>query len=215
MPEQRILIIGDIHGCLGMLRQMMDKIAWNKKKDRLIFVGDYIDRGEDPYGVVEYLICLARQSGHVDFLLGNHEAMLMDYLNGTRREMYLYNGGRITIASYKAHMQGEGKQIIPEDHMAFYKRLKPYIELEDYYVVHAGFRPGVPIEEQTTEDMIWIRDEFIYSDYDFGKRVIFGHTWFKSPFIQKNKIGIDTGAVYGNQLTCLELPGLRFHHVHA
>ncbi len=215
MSVQRTLIFGDIHGCLGILRQMMDRIAFREEKDRLIFVGDYIDRVEDPYGVVEYLIRLARRSEYVDFLLGNHEAKFMDYLNGTGEDIYMHNGGMVTIASYRAHMQKHGKPVIPEDHMVFYKQLKPYIELDDYYVVHAGFRPGLSIGKQSTEDMIWIRDEFVYSDYDFGKRVIFGHTWFRSPFVKKNKIGIDTGAVYGNQLTCLELPSLRFYHVHA
>lgn len=87
------------------------------------------------------------------------------------------------------------------------------IELEDYYIVHAGFRPYVAIKDQNLFDMIWIRDEFLFSDYDFGKMVIFGHTPFDDPFIMKNKIGIDTGAVFGNRLTCLELPIKRFHSV--
>jgi serine/threonine protein phosphatase 1 len=89
------------------------------------------------------------------------------------------------------------------------------IELEQYYISHAGLRPHRSIEDQELFDLIWIRDEFIYSDYDFGKVVIFGHTPFHSPMIMKNKIGIDTGAVYGNCLTCLELPDRRFHSVRA
>jgi serine/threonine protein phosphatase 1 len=81
--------------------------------------------------------------------------------------------------------------------------------------VHAGFRPGVPLPEQTFEDLIWIRDPFIFSPYNFGKRVIFGHTPFSEPLILENKIGLDTGAVYGNKLTCLELPAFEFHFVEA
>ena len=87
------------------------------------------------------------------------------------------------------------------------------IELDEYYVVHAGFRPGRPVEDQDLFDMVWIRDEFIYSSYDFGKTVIFGHTPLYAPMLLENKIGIDTGAVYGNRLTCLELPERKFHSV--
>ena len=80
-------------------------------------------------------------------------------------------------------------------------------------MVHAGFRPKVPIKEQSLDDMVWIREPFIYSDYDFGKKVVFGHTPFSEPMVMENKIGLDTGAVYGNRLTCLELPEMRFHSV--
>jgi serine/threonine protein phosphatase 1 len=73
----------------------------------------------------------------------------------------------------------------------------------------------VEIEKQNLEDMTWIREPFIYSDYEFGKRVIFGHTPFREPLVLENKIGLDTGAVYGNRLTCLELPDLRFYSVEA
>jgi serine/threonine protein phosphatase 1 len=97
--------------------------------------------------------------------------------------------------------------------MSFYQSLKSYIKLQDYYVVHAGFRPGVEIEDQEFEDMVWIRGPFIYSDYDFGKKVIFGHTPFPEPLIMDNKIGVDTGAVYGGKLTCLELPEERLYSV--
>jgi len=82
-------------------------------------------------------------------------------------------------------------------------------------VVHAGFRPGVAIEDQSLEDLIWIREPFIFSDYDFGKTVIFGHTPIAEPLMMDNKIGLDTGAVYGNRLTCLELPRMKFHSVEA
>ena len=80
-------------------------------------------------------------------------------------------------------------------------------------MVHAGFRPGVPLDDQTIEDLTWIRDPFLRSEYDFGKRVIFGHTPFPEPLLMGNKIGLDTGAVYGNKLTCLELPAFKFHYV--
>ena len=102
---------------------------------------------------------------------------------------------------------------IPPEHRVFLNGLKHWIELDDYYVVHAGFRPEVGIEEQTLQDLLWIREPFIYSSHDFGKKVIFGHTPFYDPLIMENKIGLDTGAVYGNRLTCLELPAMKFHSV--
>lgn len=215
MDSKRIFVIGDIHGCLDMLKRLMDKIAWQPEKDRLIFLGDYIDRGENSKGVVDYVLALRRCSSQIDCLIGNHEVLFLDYMNGKDRGLYFRNGGWSTLESYRADRpEGDGS-LVPPDHMAFYQSLKTYIELEDYYVVHAGFRPGVEIEKQLLEDMTWIREPFIYSDYDFGKRVIFGHTPFHEPLVIENKIGLDTGAVYGNRLTCLELPEVRFYSVEA
>ena len=99
--------------------------------------------------------------------------------------------------------------------MAFFENLFLYIELDDYYVVHAGFRPGVEIEKQSSEDLIWIREPFIFSDHNFGKKVIFGHTPLAEPLVMDNKIGLDTGAVYGNKLTCLDIPRMKFYSVEA
>ena len=213
MDSGRTLIIGDIHGCLDMLKRLMDTIAWQPEKDRLIFIGDFIDRGKDPKGVVDYVLSLSRCSPHVQCLTGNHEAMFMDYLSGKDRELFLVNGGGFTLKSYLTGKSGEEGSLIPQDHISFYQSLKSYIKLQDYYVVHAGFRPGVGIEDQEFEDMVWIRGPFIYSDYDFGKKVIFGHTPFPEPLIMDNKIGVDTGAVYGGKLTCLELPEERLYSV--
>ncbi len=212
---ERTFVIGDIHGCLTLLKRLIDKIPWDPEKDRLIFVGDYIDRGEDPKGVVDFILELKRISEKVDCILGNHEAMLLDYLKGKNRELYLFNGGTVTLASYRFSRKNEDDPLIPEDHLRFFNELKPYIELENYYIVHAGFRPGIKIEDQSLEDMIWIRYEFIESDYDFGKKVIFGHTPMQEPLIMQNKIGIDTGAVYGNKLTCIQLPEEIFYFENA
>ena len=215
MDSERIFIIGDIHGCLDILGRMIERIDWRPEKDRLIFLGDYIDRGESPKGVVDYILALSRSSNGVECLQGNHEAMFLDYLKGGRpaESLYIGNGGWNTIKSYLAESKDEVN--IPADHMAFYESLKAYIELDEYYVVHAGFRPGVEIGQQTLRDMLWIRDPFLYSDYDFGKPVIFGHTPLMEPLIRKNMIGLDTAAAFGNKLTCLELPKMKFHYVTA
>jgi len=213
MDAGKSFIVGDVHGCLEMLKRLIDKIEWNPSDDRLIFIGDYIDRGEDPKGVVDFVLKLREDSPSVQCLIGNHEQMLLDYLSDVDPENYIFNGGLSTLRSYKEVRRSERDPLIPSFHLDFFSSLLPMIELEQYYIVHAGFRPNIRIEDQDLIDMVWIRDGFIYSDYDFGKLVIFGHTPFGSPMIMKNKIGIDTGAVYGNCLTCLELPEKRFHSI--
>jgi serine/threonine protein phosphatase 1 len=102
------------------------------------------------------------------------------------------------------------EQMVPAGHRAFLRDLRLYYETPDFIMVHAGLRNGVPLEKQTADDLVWIREEFIYSEQDFGKRVIFGHTPFVRPLVLPNKIGIDTGAVYGNALTCVIIPDLEF-----
>ena len=215
MTTKRTFIIGDIHGCLDMLKNLMDKIVWSPDKDRLIFLGDYIDRGENPKGVVDYILDLTRRSSLVECLKGNHEAMFLDFLTGRDRFMFIINGGWKTLESYGMYESREDDSAISSEHRVFYESLKLYVELEDYYVVHAGFKPGLDIKKQTEEEMLWIRKSFVSSDFDFGKKIIFGHTPFKEPLRMQNKIGLDTGAVYGNRLTCLQLPEMKFHSVEA
>ncbi len=212
MENERIFIIGDIHGCLGMLKRLVDKIDWRPDRDRLIFLGDYIDRGEDSRGVIDFILDLSRVSRGVECILGNHETIFLDFLSGQDMRTFLANGGAPTLQSYRKGGWDEGL-VIPREHLEFLKSLRPWVELEDYYVVHAGLRPGVELTEQDPDDLVWIRDPFIYSEHDFGKRVIFGHTPFSEPLIMANKIGLDTGAVYGNKLTAVELPAMRFYQV--
>jgi len=213
MSEKKIFVVGDIHGCLEMLKRLIDKIEWDPANDRLIFIGDYIDRGENSKGVIDYILKLKENTSLIQCLIGNHEQMFLDYLSGVDPESSLLNGGLSTLKSYEKARQSQNNPLIPYSHLDFFSSLLPMIELERYYIVHAGFRPHISIEDQDLNDMMWIREEFIYSDYYFGKVVIFGHTPFHSPVIMKNKIGIDTGAVFGNYLTCLELPEEKFHSV--
>jgi serine/threonine protein phosphatase 1 len=215
MGKERILIIGDVHGCLGMLQRLMEKIEWRPDKDRLIFLGDYIDRGEDSRGVIEYVLGISKTAEGVDCLMGNHERILLDFIEGRDVSTFFLNGGTSTLKSYRACHQGFENALIPDAHIEFLRTLKPWIELDDYYVVHAGLRPGVELEKQSSEDLLWIRDSFIFSTYPFKKKIIFGHTPFSRPLVMENKIGLDTGAVYGNMLTCLELPSLKFYSVEA
>jgi len=210
---EKILAIGDIHGCLDKLISLMDIIDINHQKDTLVFVGDYIDRGPQSKEVVDYLIDLAGRKDRVIFLKGNHEQMLEFYLNGSDRLSFLANGGYATLSSYSKDLSSVGSSPIPSAHLDFFNDLLLCYETEQYIFVHAGLKSNIPLEKQDEWDMLWIRDEFIYSDFDFGKRVIFGHTPFQEPLVFDNKIGIDTGAVYGNKLTCVELPAVKFYSV--
>jgi len=99
MTDQKTFIVGDIHGCLDPLKRLMDRLDWRPVKDRLIFLGDYIDRGPDPPGVVEYILELFKQSDMIECLIGNHEALFLDYLSGKDRRLFLLNGGTETPCS--------------------------------------------------------------------------------------------------------------------
>jgi serine/threonine protein phosphatase 1 len=206
----RIFAIGDVHGCLDKLMVLMDRIDIDFQKDQLVFLGDYVDRGPKSKEVVDYLIDLASKQDGLIFLKGNHEEMLEKYLGGTDRRMFLENGGRATLKSYSIKDDKRREAVVPPEHVAFFNALHLYHETSSHIFVHGGLRPHIPLEKQDPWDMLWIRDEFIYSDFDFGKEVIFGHTPFRQPLVLENKIGIDTGAVYGNKLTCVVLPEKRF-----
>ena len=210
-----IYAIGDIHGCLSHLEHLIDLVNPDLDRHRLIFMGDYIDRGPDSAGVVDFIIDLKKRYNpeNIICLMGNHERMFLDYLDGKDEMLFLMNGGVTTTASYWGEYGDRLNRRLPPEHWEFYQTLKLYYETDDYIFVHAGLKPGLPLENQQEEDLLWIRKEFISSDYDFGRRVIFGHTPMRSPLVRANKIGIDTGAVYGNKLTCVVLPDEKFYAV--
>jgi serine/threonine protein phosphatase 1 len=212
----KIFAIGDIHGCLEKLKELMSRIDIDSQNDTLIFIGDYIDRGRFGREVVDYVIRLKGEYKNTICLLGNHEYMFVRYLECVDEDIYLGNGGINTLQSYGIFLSDdaeERKRKIPEKHRQFFESLLPYYETEDYIFVHAGFRTGLPLKEQTIDDLLWIRYKFIESEHDFDKIVVFGHTPLTNPLIDKNKIGIDTGAVYGGKLTCVELPEVKIYQV--
>ena len=209
---KKFFAIGDIHGCLAHLESLMEKISpsFNPDDDTLVFLGDYIDRGPEPKGVVDYVLQLQKELRHVLCLKGNHEDMLLDWvINGRNYDLYIYNGGGSTIRSYSL----DGEFHLPPEHRDFFKSLRLYYETDDYVFVHAGLRRGIPLPQQDPHDLVWIRDEFIHAPHNSNKLVIFGHTPYHQVLLADDKMGIDTGAVYGGKLTCLELPDLRFYDV--
>jgi serine/threonine protein phosphatase 1 len=208
----RNYVIGDIHGCLDELRCLIEGLPL-EVGDRLVFLGDYIDRGPNSRGVVSYLLELKDYETALDlvFLKGNHEDMLLSYLglSGNYGDMFFYNGGRETFASYglsSNHLTAlDALSAIPPAHMEFYQSLIDYYIMGDVLCVHAGIHPLKPLEEQTAIEVLWIRDQFIYSAHPLPYTILFGHTpqkevYFHLPY----KIGLDTGLVYGNKLSCLE-----------
>lgn len=211
-----IYVIGDIHGCLKPLKELLEHLEPDLHRDRLLFVGDYIDRGPDSRGVVEYILKLKARfpAENIICLKGNHEAMFLNFMAGKDQQLFLLNGGESTLREYFGdHWHQLPRLRLPAEHERFFQDLRPYYVTEDYIFVHGGLKPGLPLEEQSEEDLLWIRGEFIASTEDFGRQVIFGHTPFKQPLIMPNKIGIDTGLVYGNFLTCLRLPHRDFYFV--
>ncbi len=208
----RSYVIGDIHGCLDELACLLEALPL-EPSDRLVFLGDYVDRGPDPKGVVSYLIEWQRRGKQeVIFLKGNHEDMLLSYLGlpGKHGEMFLFNGGGATLASYGiSPRNGSPEEILslmPRSHLEFFKGLKTHYLMEPFLCVHAGIHPLKPLDQQIEEELLWIRDEFILSRHPLPYTVLFGHTpqrevLFHLPY----KIGLDTGLVYGNKFSCLEV----------
>jgi serine/threonine protein phosphatase 1 len=211
----RTFALGDIHGCLGKLEDLISKIR-PEKDDIFIFLGDYIDRGYNPKEVIDFLIGFATEVPCI-FLRGNHEDMFLEFLEfGTNKTIFFANGGLKTIDSYirpkPFTSHAKVAYCLPEDHRDFYASLKWYHEDNDYIYAHAGVKPDIPIHLQDRRDLIWIRDEFIFSSTGLKKKVIFGHTPFARPLSKPDKIGIDTGAVYGGTLTAVQLPQETFFH---
>jgi serine/threonine protein phosphatase 1 len=205
-------VIGDIHGCVSELTCLLENLPL-KPADRIVFLGDYIDRGPDSKAVVSYLIGMAKAiDNEMVFLKGNHEDMLLAYLGfaGNYGEMFLANGGQATLASYGipliATSQDSAMARIPADHLDFLLRLKNYQVHDSFLCVHAGVQPLKGLEAQSDIDMLWIRNEFIANPHRLPFTVIFGHTpQIDVLFDLPSKIGIDTGVVYGRKLSCIEL----------
>lgn len=214
-PE-RIFVVGDIHGCRKELSAMLEHILSQEKltaKDALIFIGDYIDRGPDTRGVVELLVNIKQEFPGSIFLRGNHEDMLLDFLgyDGNLGEVFIQNGGAETLASYDLSTDISDIDLLkrlPKSHLSFFVDLQSYVAIGDFVFAHAGLDPKRELETQMDNDLFWIREDFINHKHDFGKIVVFGHTPYQDIFFDvPYKIAIDTGCVYGNKLSCIELTG--------
>jgi serine/threonine protein phosphatase 1 len=205
----RTFVVGDVHGCVDELNRLLDALR-PETGDTLCFLGDYVDRGPSPRGVIERLLRLRHEGPRCVFLKGNHEDMFLDYLGqpGHYGDAFVWNGGDATLASYGLYGVPEelvGKRF-PRAHRDFLLALQSQAVIGRFLCVHAGIRPTMPLEEQVEEDLFWIREEFIDAEHPFPYTVLYGHTPQRDvrlhlPF----KLGLDTGCVYGNRLSCLEL----------
>jgi serine/threonine protein phosphatase 1 len=224
--DTRIYAIGDIHGRVDLLSRLHERIGDDAAESAagrkvIVYLGDYVDRGEMSKTVIELLLDEPLEGFESIFLKGNHEEMMLGFLdNSSIGAMWLYNGGDATAYSYGVRlaaptgvdqryfeMQRALREKVPDRHLAFFRDLDLYHIEGGYLFVHAGVQPGIPIEEQSGQDLLWIREEFIASPADHGHCVVHGHTIFSEPDNLPNRIGIDTGAYYTNVLSCLVLEG--------
>lgn len=219
MTGARLYAIGDVHGHFRELRALYGQLledGFRPAQDRLVFLGDYVDSGPDAHLVVQQMIAWQRMFPHWTFLFGNHEAMMLEAQSawdaGDRKlfSRWWGNGGDATWRAYA----GPDGRIDPERnplaavdpaHLFWMSTLPRAIETKRYIFVHAGLRPPLPPAQNDPEDLIWIRDDFIRSNYDWGKVVIYGHTPVKEPLVLPNKICINTMPRNSGKLTAIRL----------
>ena len=218
MVNGKIFVIGDIHGCGDKLRILLERLPFDAGRDTLVCLGDYLDRGPDVKGVLDQLCRLRAEGVHLKALMGNHEYLLLEYHRSKDEVLLPYLrrlGMEKTLESYGGASLAQLGDLafMPGEHRDFLATLLPCWETDEYIFVHAGLRFEQPLSEQDISDLCEVREPFLSDERDYGKRIIFGHTPFVTPLVTANKIGIDTGAVYGNLLTAVELPSLRFYHV--
>jgi len=225
LPQgRRLYCVGDIHGRADLLRDLHAQIAadaagFNGVKT-LVYLGDYIDRGEQSKEVVDLLLEQTLQDYETVHLLGNHEQTLLDFLDHPHAVMsWLIYGGRATLYSYGVTVKHElnPQELeavrddlelrLPQSHLAFFQALKPFHVAGSYGFVHAGIRPGIPLQAQREEDLLWIREDFTESSESHELIIVHGHTITAEVQCLPNRIGIDTGAFHTGVLTCLVLEG--------
>ena len=217
----RAYAVGDIHGRLDLLDELLDQIhqdIGNRKarKVLLVFVGDLIDRGPNSAQVIERLRTYDRPGVQTVFLLGNHEEVLLRILAGEADLITKWRcfGGSECLASYGVDASGLTglsdeealavvRNAIPMEHVEFLERFDDSCRFGDYLFVHAGIRPGVEIDQQRQSDLRWIREPFLSDPRDHGLYVVHGHTPSRSraPELRGNRLNLDTGAYFGGPLT--------------
>lgn len=219
-----VYAIGDIHGERRLLDRAREAIRADAAGQSavVVFLGDYIDRGPDSRGVLD---CLSEPDPLLDgvtrrYLLGNHEQALLDFLDDPEATAaWLDFGGIETLISYGVPAHGQPNPTrrrqwrdqldtaLPDRHRAFLSSLETMVTLGDYAFVHAGVRPGVAMDQQSRDDLLWIREPFLSSTRWHGRRVVHGHTVTLQPDVRDNRIGIDTGAYASGRLTVLAIEG--------
>ena len=202
-----MLVMGDIHGQYEKMVKVLSLCEYDPAKDRLVLLGDYVDRGPATSRVVKAVMQLVK-AGAVA-LYGNHEDLMLQALNKRQSgrisaaalDQWYANGGEITLNDYRAD------STTLEEHLGFFGTLPRWYEEKGYLFVHAGIKPGLPLDRQSREHMIWIRGAFLDSEADHGAVVVHGHTVVHEVEWRSNRIGVDTGAYTTGRLTALVLEG--------
>lgn len=226
IPEgQRVYAIGDIHGRDDLFAELINLIRTDNSARipanvTLILLGDLVDRGPESAAVVERAMSLRDEFPDTRLLIGNHEECFLAALSGDVRRLryFMRIGGEATIRSYWMDDESLGNasfeevaerlpDLVPANHVQFLGDGEDFIEIGDYVFVHAGIKPGVPIEKQSLTDLRWIRDEFLDSLSDHGRMIVHGHSITNEPDEQANRIGIDIGAFRSGSLAALGLEG--------
>jgi serine/threonine protein phosphatase 1 len=220
----RVYAVGDVHGRADLLREVFRRIdddlrSYPADLSVQTFLGDYIDRGPDSRQVVDLLIS-RRQHHYMVLLKGNHELCALDALiDHEALPQWQQMGGITTLMSYGIIPDGRDnldatqetamafRRALPEHHRQFLHSLALSFTCGDFFFTHAGVRPGIALQLQRQEDLLWIRDDFLLHEEDFGKIVVHGHTPTSQPDLRSNRINIDTGAYATGRLTCLVLDG--------
>jgi serine/threonine protein phosphatase 1 len=220
--DLRVYAVGDIHGRADLLSSILSRIDVDLERFPIaqsvqVFLGDYIDRGAHSCDVLDLLID-RRKRDMIVCLKGNHEAYVMRVLsNPSLMSRWREFGGDSTLLSYGVvspmtenqheleSAVGALQRALPESHHHFLQSLALSFTCGDYFFAHAGVRPRIPLERQSQRDLLWIRDDFLRCQDDFGKIVVHGHTPIAEPDIRPNRINIDTGAYASGRLTCLVL----------
>jgi serine/threonine protein phosphatase 1 len=221
-PESlRVYAIGDVHGRLDLLSAMHRAIAADIERDRpadwrVVHLGDYVDRGPDSRGVIDFLIAAGERDARHIFLSGNHEAGMLAFLrkpdpNG----LFARYGGEATARSYGVGIEERPNveaaaalaAAIPARHLEFLRRLAFSVRFGDFFFCHAGVRPGVPLGRQTRRDLTWIRDEFLTWPHLHPQVIVHGHTPRPEPEILPNRVNLDTYAFASGRLTALAIDG--------
>ncbi len=222
---RRVYAVGDIHGRADLLERLLFDLKRDvadggfQGRPILVFLGDYIDRGFQSKDVLDVLLSDQVSGFETYFLKGNHESAMMQFLDdpaiGPRWAEY---GGVETLVSYGVQpprtrtnleewqrASEELNAAMPDGHRHFLRNLDLSVRIGDYVFVHAGVRPGVPLEAQTERDMLWIREEFLEDRRPFGAVIVHGHTPTTAPFKDSRRIGVDTGAYLSGRLTAARL----------
>ncbi|WP_417450176.1 metallophosphoesterase [Kordiimonas sp.] len=227
LPEGKLVYaIGDIHGRLDLLDALLLKIEedratrWGVSETYIVFLGDYVDRGFQSKAVLDFLVSYRPHNATPIFLRGNHEDLLLQFINDPMiADLWLRVGGAATLVSYGVDMHAPEiagdllaasdafMRALPAEHRQFLEGLEASWQLGDYYFVHAGLRPGIPLDQQGHRDKTSIRQDFTLSGHNFGVCVVHGHTGVRKPEHNGTRIAVDTGAFATGKLTAVVLEG--------